>query len=120
MRPMPSRRLVAAMVAGVVLAGGGLLDGCGRHAVISDQSEKAFLDSVYSQAPGIGGYRTGPQLISLGQAICGDLASGASVEELGDRLPLVEGNVTLPPGDLGVVIAAAVGVMCPKFKKLLG
>jgi hypothetical protein len=56
----------------------------------------------------------------LGQAICGDLASGASVEELGDRLPLVEGNVTLPPGDLGVVIAAAVGVMCPKFKKLLG
>ena len=105
MRPMPSRRLVAAMVAAVVLAGGGLLDGCGRHAVISDQSEKAFLDSVYSQAPGIGGYRTGPQLISLGQAICGDLASGASVEEL---------------GDLGVVIAAAVGVMCPKFKKLLG
>ena len=120
MRPMPSRRLVAAMVAAVVLAGGGLLDGCGRHAVISDQSEKAFLDSVYSQAPGIGGYRTGPQLISLGQAICGDLASGASVEELGDRLPLVEGNVTLPPGDLGVVIAAAVGVMCPKIKKLLG
>ncbi len=60
MRPVPSRRLVAAMVAVVVLVGGGLLDGCGRHAVTNDQSEKAFLDSVYSQAPGIGGYRTGP------------------------------------------------------------
>jgi hypothetical protein len=108
------------MVAAAVLAGGGVLDGCGRHVVTSDQYDKAFLDSVYSQAPGIGGYRTGPQLISLGLAICGDLESGASVEELGDRLPLVEGDVTLPPGDLGVVIASAVGVMCPRFKKLLG
>jgi hypothetical protein len=58
-------------------------------------------------------------LISLGQAICSDLESGASVQELGDRLPLVEGNVTLPPGDLGIVISAAVDVMCPKFHKLL-
>ena len=58
--------------------------------------------------------------MSLGQAICGDLESGASVEELGDRLPLVEGDVTLPPGDLGVVISAAVNVMCPKFDKMLG
>jgi hypothetical protein len=113
-RPVPSRRLVAAMSLAVLLAG------CGSHAATSSQSQKAFLDSVYSQAPGIGSYRSGPQLVRLGQAICGDLDSGASVQELGDRLPLVEGNVTLPPGDLGVVIAAAVDVMCPKFHKLLG
>ena len=120
MRPVPSRRLVAAMSMAAVLGGGALLDGCGRHVATHDQSPKAFLDSVYSQAPGIGSYRTGAQLITLGQAICGDLESGASVEELGDRLPLVEGSVSLPPGDLGIVIAAAVDVMCPKFHKLLG
>jgi hypothetical protein len=97
-----------------------LLAGCGGRVATSGPDQKAFLDSVYSQAPGIGSYRTGPQLVSLGQAICGDLESGASVEELGDRLPLVEGNVTLPPGDLGVVISAAVSVMCPKYDKLLG
>jgi hypothetical protein len=114
MRPVPFRRLVVATVLAALLAG------CGGRVVTSDSDQKAFLDSVYSQAPGIGSYRSGPQLISLGQAICGDLESGASVEELGDRLPLVEGNVTLPPGDLGVVISAAVGVMCPKYDKLLG
>ena len=108
------------MVLAAVVAGCALLAGCGRHVATNDQSQKAFLDSVYSQAPGIGSYRTGLQLVSLWQAICGDLESGASVQELGDRLPLVEGNVTLPPGDLGVVISAAVDVMCPKFRKLLG
>ena len=110
---VPSRGLVAAMVLVGVLAG------CGHHVASGSPSQKAFLDSVYSQAPGIGGYRSASQLVSLGQAICGDLESGASVQELGDRLPLVEGNVTLPPGDLGVVISAAVDVMCPKFHKLL-
>ncbi|MGA3220304.1 MAG: DUF732 domain-containing protein [Acidimicrobiales bacterium] len=119
-RPVRSRRPVAPMVLAAVVAGCALLAGCGRHVATNDQSQKAFLDSVYSQAPGIGSYRTGLQLVSLGQAICGDLESGASVQELGDRLPLVEGNVTLPPGDLGVVISAAVDVMCPKFRKLLG
>jgi hypothetical protein len=114
MRPVPSRRLVAA----TLLAA--LVSGCGGRAATGDHDQKAFLDSVYSQAPGIGSYRSGPQLVSLARAVCGDLESGASVQELGDRLPLVEGSVTLPPSDLGVVISAAVNVMCPQYDKLLG
>jgi hypothetical protein len=105
------------MVAPIVVAA--LAAGCGGRTVVGPNAQKAFLDSVYTQAPGISTYRSGAQLVSLGQAICGDLGSGASVEELGDRLPLVEGDVTLPPADLGVVISAAIGAMCPRFQKLL-
>jgi hypothetical protein len=96
------------------------LAGCGSHSSTSTAADQAFLNSVYSQAPDIGGYRTGPQLLSLGQAVCTDLESGASVEVVGDRLPLLEGNDALPPDDLGVVIAAAVNKLCPKFHDLLG
>jgi hypothetical protein len=42
------------------------------------------------------------------------------VQEVGDRVPLVEGNVALPPADLGVVISAAAGVLCPKYQQRLG
>ena len=42
------------------------------------------------------------------------------MQEVGDRVPLIEGNVSLPPGDLGVVISAAVSKLCPKFRSLLG
>lgn len=94
--------------------------GCASHATTSPKADQAFIDSVYSQAPDIGNYRTGPQLLSLGQAICADLDSGATVEQVGDRVPLLEGSVLLPPDDLGVVISAAVNELCPKFHDLLG
>jgi Protein of unknown function (DUF732) len=106
--------VAAALVVAVTAAG------CGSHASTSPGAAQAFVNSVYSQAPDIGGYRTGPQLISLGQAICADLESGATVEEVGDRVPLLEGNEPLPPDDLGVVISAAVNELCPKFHHLLG
>ena len=51
-RPVPFRRLVAATV---LVA---LLTGCGDRVVTSDHEQKTFLDSVYSQAPGIGQYRS--------------------------------------------------------------
>lgn len=105
------------MVAVAVL--GLLAAGCGARAVANPQAEQKYLNYVYSQAPDISSYRTSPQLFSLGQAICDDLESGATVEEVGDRVPLVEGNVSMPPTDLGVVISSAVGVLCPKFHKLL-
>jgi hypothetical protein len=92
---------------------------CGGASAASPKAEQHFLDSVYSQAPDISSYRTGPQLISLGQTVCSDLRAGASVEQLGDRLPLVEGSVALPPADLGAVISAAVKELCPQFTKLL-
>jgi hypothetical protein len=97
-----------------------LVAGCGSHQSTSRAAEQAFVNSVYSQAPDIEGYRTGPQLLSLGQAICADLESGATIEEVGDRVPLLEGSVLLPPDDLGAVISAAVNELCPKFHDLLG
>jgi Protein of unknown function (DUF732) len=115
MPPVPRRGLVAATLLAFVLAG------CGaERTTASPKADQAFLNSVYSEAPDIGSYRSGSQLVSLGQVVCGDLESGASVQEVGDRVPLVEGNVSLPPGDLGVVIAAAVNQLCPRFHKLLG
>jgi hypothetical protein len=106
--------ITAALVVAVIVAG------CGSDASTSPGAAQAFVNSIYSQAPDIAGYRTGPQLISLGQAICADLESGASVEEVGDRVPLLEGDDPLPPDDLGVVISAAVNELCPKFHHLLG
>jgi len=109
------RGLVAAAAAAISLAGCG-----GSQAPANPKADQAFLNSVYSQAPDISSYRTSPQLVSLGQVVCVDLESGASVQQVGDRVPLVEGNLSLPPGDLGVVISAAVTELCPKFRNLLG
>jgi hypothetical protein len=111
-----------AKLVGVAVAGGslaGLLAGCGGHPTANPKADQAFLNSVYSNAPDISSYRTGPQLVSLGQVVCNDLESGASVQEVGDRVPLIEGNVMLPASDLGVVISAAVSELCPKFRTLL-
>jgi hypothetical protein len=91
----------------------------GSGPAISRAEDQKFLNSVYGQAPDISGYRTSTQLVSLGHAICQDLESGASVQTVGDRVPLIEGSVALPPADLGAVISAAVAVFCPKFHKLL-
>lgn len=91
----------------------------GQSTAASRARDQKFLNSVYSQAPDISSYRTSSQLLSLGEAICQDLGSGASVQEVGDRVPLIEGSVPLPPSDLGVVIYSAVAVFCPKFRKLL-
>ena len=105
----------------VALAGLGLvLCSCGTGPAADIQAEQKFLNSVYTQAPDISSYRTSSQLLSLGQVICQDLEAGASVQEVGDRVPLVEGNVALPPADLGVVISAAAGALCPKYQQRLG
>jgi Protein of unknown function (DUF732) len=111
-------RPVAVVMLGGALAGS--VAGCGGHATANPKADQAFLNSVYSNAPDINSYRNGNQLVSLGQVICGDFESGASVLEVSDRVPLIEGNVPLPPGDLGVVISAAVDELCPQFKSLLG
>ncbi len=103
----------------VLLAGLGL-SACGGTAAPGHQQSQAFLNVVYSQAPDISTYRTGTQLISLGVAVCDDLRAGASVQQLADRLSLMEGSVALPPGDLGVVMSSAVATFCPQYRKLLG
>lgn len=113
-----ARRLRWRLVAS--LAGFGLLaSGCGATIAVTPADKQRFLDSVYGQAPDISTYRTSDQLVSMAEAVCADLSSGASVQVVADRLPLVEGSVSLPPTDLGVVIYSAVRVLCPKFDRLL-
>ncbi len=105
--------LLPAILAGLLAAG------CGSHAASNGPADRAFLNSVYSQAPDISTYRSADQLLSLAEAVCSDFASGASVQQVADRVPLVEGNVALSPADLGVVMSAAVAELCPKYSKVL-
>jgi hypothetical protein len=120
--PRAASRKLAGTVAAVLLTAlvpvG--LAGCGGHAVADPALQQRFLNSVYSQAPDISGYRTGRQLLALGQVVCADLRAGASPQLLGDRVPLVEGSSQLPPADLGVVISSAVAQLCPRYHKVLG
>ena len=115
---MPSRAGPLRKAAGIGVLGL-LVAGCGAGTVVSGPQRQDFLNSVYGQAPDISSYRTSGQLVSMGQAVCADLSSGASVQEVADRMPLVEGNDQLPATDLGVVIYSAVRVFCPKFDRLL-
>ncbi len=111
-------RSVAVTVFAGALAGS--LSGCGGgHSTASPKADQSFLNSVYSGAPDISSYRTSKQLVNLGQVVCDDLESGATVQEVGDRVPLIEGNVLLPASDLGAVISAAVSELCPQFRSLL-
>jgi hypothetical protein len=70
---------------------------------------------VHVAAPDVGSYRTDVQLIRLGRAACDGFRSGASFEQLADRLVLLEGSNPLPSADLGAVIDAAVNEYCPQF-----
>lgn len=94
--------------------------GCGGGAGLSSSTRQSFLNTVYSQAPDISSYRTGSQLVSMAQAVCSDLEAGAGIQEVADRVPLSEGSVSLPADDLGVLMSAAVGSICPQFRDLLG
>jgi Protein of unknown function (DUF732) len=96
------------------------LAGCGGAGGLSGPVRQRFLNAVYSQAPGVGGYRTGAQLVAMGQAVCTDFESGAGVQQVADRVPLFEGSVALPAPDLGVVMSAAVTHICPQYRSLLG
>ena len=97
-----------------------LVSACGGTGSATSQQDQAFLNEVDGQAPDISSYRTGSQLLSLGQAVCTDFESGASAQEVGDRIPLYEGSPLLPPADLGAVMSAAVDQLCPKYRSVLG
>jgi Protein of unknown function (DUF732) len=118
-RAVRPRRVATIAVLGLLTGSCGLIGGCGTGTTVSRPQRQNFLNSVYGQAPDIGSYRTSIQLVSMGQAVCADLSSGASVQEVADRMPLVEGSTELPATDLGVVIYSAVRVFCPRFDRLL-
>jgi Protein of unknown function (DUF732) len=103
----------AVLVAGVAL----FTSACGGsgHSSQDAAENTAFLSSVHDAAPDIGTYRTDPQLVSLGHAVCEGFQSGTTYEQLADRLAQLQGSDTLPSQDLGAVIVASVENFCPKY-----
>ncbi len=93
------------------------LSGCGSaNAGSTNAANQAFLSAVHVAAPDISTYRTDVQLMRLGHAACDGFRSGASFQELADRLVLLEGTNPLPSADLGAVIDAAVGAYCEQYR----
>jgi hypothetical protein len=82
----------------------------------STQATQDFLSAVHVAAPDVGAYRTDVQLARLGHAACDGFRSGASYQQLADRLVLLEGSNPLPSADLGAVITGAVTSFCPQFR----
>jgi hypothetical protein len=90
--------------------------GCGSGSGPPSAADRAFLSEVDGSAPGITALRSSRQLTGLGHAVCDGFKSGASYEELADRLALLPGSSALPAGDLGVVIMAAADNYCPQYR----
>ena len=95
--------------------------GCGSTNKAKDaQANLAFLSAVHGNAPDIGTYRSDTQLVELGNAVCEDLSSGVSSQQVADRIETVDANNPLPTEDLGAVMAAAGQALCPKYAGLFG
>lgn len=94
--------------------------GCGGgKSQATDAANQVFLAQVHAAAPDVGSYRSDVQLERLGHAACDGFHSGASYEELADRLSLLEGSDPLPSTDLGAVIDAAVNAYCPQYRNMI-
>jgi hypothetical protein len=95
---------------GVVVAAG-----C-SSGVPNSAADRSFLGTVHDEAPEIASYRSDVALVRLAHAACDGFRSGASYQELADRMALLEGSNPLPSQDLGVVISSAVDSYCPQFR----
>jgi hypothetical protein len=96
------------------------LAGCGGgKSAAGDAANQVFLAQLYVAAPDVGSYRSDVQLERLGHAACDGFHSGASYEELADRLALLEGSHPLPAADLGAVIDAAVDSFCTQYRSMI-
>ena len=73
------------------------------------------MQALHLADPQINSYRTDVQLTRLGHAVCDDFSSGASYQEVADRLATLQGSNALPSPDLGSVIDSAAQTMCPKY-----
>ena len=105
-------RTILAVVAAATLVP--LAAGC-SSGVPNGAADRSVLGTVHVEAPDVGTYRSDVSLVRLGHAACDGFRSGASYEELADRMSLEEGSKPLPSQDLGVVISAAVNSYCPQY-----
>jgi hypothetical protein len=103
--------LAAAIFTAVVVFAAGCSSGAPDSA-----ADRSFLASVHLQAPDIATYRSDVSLARLGHAACDGFRSGASYQEVADRMALLEGSHPLPSQDLGVVISAAADNYCPQYR----
>lgn len=95
-----------------------LLAGCGTAS--ASGATQPFLTEVHQAAPDIGSYGNDSDLVRLGHAVCDDLSSGASLQQVADRVGYVGAGAKLPSADLGAVMMAATQTMCPRYSKLFG
>jgi hypothetical protein len=98
--------LAAALVAGA----------CSGATGGNSAADQAFVAAVHLGAPDISSFRSNTQLIRLGHATCDAFKSGASYQQIADRMGLLEGRNPLPSQDLGVVVSSAVDSYCPQFR----
>jgi hypothetical protein len=103
------------VVAGVATLGL-LVGACGSGSATNSPADQAFLQTLHLTDPEINTYRTDMQLTRLGHAVCDDFSSGASYQEVADRLSTLQGSNKLPSSDLGSVIDSAVAAMCPQYR----
>jgi len=98
----------------LVLGLAALLAGCGAGTRPS-AADQSFLAQVSAAAPDISGYKSATDLVRLGVAVCDDFRSGATYQQIADRLGEMEGPHPMPSEDLGAIIDAAVSALCPQF-----
>jgi uncharacterized protein DUF732 len=95
--------------------------GCGAGtSAKTAQADQAFLTEVHGNAPDISTYRSDNQVLELGNAVCDDLSSGVSTQQVADRIETVDAGNPLPTEDLGVVMTAAGDSLCPKYAGMFG
>jgi hypothetical protein len=99
-----------------VAASASLAGACGSGSSTNSAADQAFLQTLHLTDPQINTYRTDVQLTRLGHAVCDDFSSGASYQEVADRLSTLQGSSALPSPDLGSVIDSAVEAMCPQYR----
>jgi hypothetical protein len=110
-----ARRGLRALGAALMLV---VATGCGGGT--SSQATQSFVARVHQLAPDVNGYADDASLVDLGHAVCYDLSSGASAQQVADRVGYEGAGARLPSADLGSVMAAATQTLCPRFAGMFG
>ncbi len=111
----------AAVIAVAAVAVVAMVAACGSTVSAGTvRAQQVFLAQVHANAPDIGSYRGDTQVLGLGHAVCEDLSSGVSSQQVADRIEIVDATHPLPSEDLGVVMTAAGETLCPKYADLFG
>lgn len=109
---------VAALAVAALAVAAALLAGCSGGP--SARATQAYLALVHQLSPDVGSYAGSTQLIHVGHAVCDDFSSGASAQQVADRVGSAGAGAALPSEDLGSVMRAAVETLCPRYSNVFG